>query len=260
MKHLALLLILTFRANAGSVLITDAFHAGPSDVIGNSLQFDAESVRVTVTGATLTLDIRTNFGNAALTSMWDHVRLDVGDVFFTVNGNYAYGIPLHYHNGPAGGPWGERLLAGHVYAIDNADQALMTARQVLHNDPWFSYRPDEIVWMMDNGGVRDVTAGKPSLQVSGLAGNDGINGPLWDILVTTSLPAGLFSSPVDQYGLHWAVSTGGNDIVNGALDFGFGGTQGAAAIVVAAPEPGTWYLVIGAVLVGVARLVRRVKG
>src|SRR5690349_23530363 len=93
---------------AGSVIVYDPFNApGNSDVVGNKLQFDAQSIQVTTGPGTLTLDIRTNFDNAALHSHRDTgVRLDAGDVFLTVNGAYAYGIPLAYHNGLSGGPWG----------------------------------------------------------------------------------------------------------------------------------------------------------
>ena len=247
MKHFALVLMIAMRVSAGSVLVTDAFQVGAPDVIGNPMKFDAESVRVTVTGQTLTLDIRTNFDNPHLGSVWEHVRQDIGDVFFKVNGAYAYGIPLHYHNGPAGGPWGDRLLAGHIYEIDDPG-ALWTARQVLHDPAHYDYRPDEITWMMDNGGVRDVTVGTPTLEVDNIG--DGVHGPRYQISVTTSLPPGLFSSPGDTYGLHWAVVTGGTDIVDGALDFG----AGVGSEVQAVPEPATWYLAIGALLIGLAKL------
>jgi hypothetical protein len=183
------------------------------------------------------------------------VRLDIGDLFLTVNGNYAYGIPLAYHNGPAGGPWGDRLEAGHVYAIDSP-AALLTARQTLHDPAYVEYRPDEIVWIVDLGGVHDVTVGTPTVQVLPIAGNNGVNGPLYDIRVTTSLPAGLFSSLTDSYGLQFALATCGNDMVEGVLHFDSGSRMlGAAASAV--PEPSTWYMMIGAILVGVARLVGR---
>ena len=129
----------------------------------------------------------------------------------------------------------------------------MTARQVLHDAMYVQYRPDEIVWMFDDGGVRDVTVGSPTVEVLRIPGNDGVNGALYDIRVTTSLPAGLFSSLTDTYGVSFAVATGGNDMVKGTLNFtGFSEQSvGAGAPV---PEPGTWYLVIGAALVGLARI------
>src|SRR5262245_29576290 len=79
-----------------STVVTDLFHiAGSSDVIGNQLQFDAQSIQVTTGPGTLTIDVRTNFDNSALHSFRDTgVRLDIGDLFFTVNGTYSYGIPL----------------------------------------------------------------------------------------------------------------------------------------------------------------------
>jgi hypothetical protein len=195
--------------------------------------------------------VLTNFDNAALHSFRDTgVRLDIGDLFFTVNGTYAYGIPLAYHNGPAGGPFGNRVYAGHIYSIGGPD-ALLTAREALHDPMYVDYRPDAIVWMLDLGDVHDVTTGTPTVQVTA-TGNNGVNGPLYDIHVTTSLPAGLFSSSTDTYGLEWAVATCGNDVVEGTLNFG-GGFSTAAAV----PEPSTWYMMIGAVLVGLARFVSR---
>ena len=259
MKRIWNLLFLSLSGSylwAATVTVTDPFNvAGNSDVLGNKLQFDAKSVQVTTASGTLNIDIFTNFDNSKLHSFRDNgVRLDIGDLFFTIDGTYAYGIPLAYHNGPAGGPWGDRLYAGHVYAIDSPD-ALLTARETLHDPMYVDYRPDAIVWMVDLGDVRDVTVGTPSVQVSPIAGNNGVNGPLYGIHVTTSLPAGLFSSPTANYGLEFAVATCGNDMVEGGLNFGSSvGLKSAATTV---PEPSTWYMVIGAALVGVARFVLR---
>jgi hypothetical protein len=236
---------------AGTVIV-----AASPDVIGSPLQFAAQSVSVTPGNGTLDIDIRTNFDNPQLHSFRDTgVRLDIGDLFVTVNGTYSYGIPLAYHNGPAGGPWGDRLYAGHVYAIDDPS-ALLTARQTLHDPMYVDYRPDAIVWMVDLGGVKDVTVGTPTVQVQSIAGDDGVNGPLYDIHVTTSLPAGLFSSPTDTYGLHWAVATCGNDLVDGALSFG-AGPQLLTIQQAAVPEPSTTYMAIGAFLVSIALYVSR---
>ncbi len=165
MRRIPSLLLLCFSSSqiwAGTAVITDLFNVnGNSDVIGNKLQFDAQSVQVTTAAGSLTIDIHTNFDNAALHSFRDTgVRLDIGDLFLTVNGNYAYGIPLAYHNGPAGGPWGDRLYAGHVYPIDDPS-ALLTARQTLHDPAYVDYRPDAIVWMVDLGDVDDVTEVRP---------------------------------------------------------------------------------------------------
>ena len=259
MSYRSTLLLFCMAAAGWSATITvmDPFNvAGSVDVIGNPLQFDAQSIQVTAGSGTLTLDIRTNFDNSHLYSFVDSgVRLDVGDVFLTVNGNYAYGIPLAYHNGPAGGPWGDRLLAGHIYGIADPSAALMTARQVLHDPQGVAYRPDAVVWMMDNGGVTDVTVGTPSVQVLPIAGDNGINGPLYDIRVQTSLPAGLFSTPGDSYGIQWSVATCGNDLVAGALNFPASPGHSLSGSV--APEPGTAYLLIGAGLIGAGLYSRR---
>ena len=255
LSKLVLLSLASCRIWAGTLTVTDLFNVpGNSDVVGNKLQFDAQSIQITTNAGTLIIDIFTNYDNPNLYSVRDTgARLNPGDVFFTVNGAYTYGIPLALHNGPAGGPWGNRLLAGHVYQIDDPSKALMTARQVLHDAMYVEYRPDEIVWMFDNGGVHDVTAGTPSVQVLPIPDSDGENGPLYDIRVTTSLPAGLFSSLTDTYGVSFAVTTGGNDMVKGTLNFTDSAEQSVEAGA-AVPEPGTWYLVIGAALVGLARM------
>ena len=259
MKRTLSLMLLSAGISVGTswattITVTDPFNA-PSggDVIGNPLQFDAQSIQLTASANLLTLDIYTNYDNAHLYSFRDTgLRLDIGDVFFTVNGNFAYGIPLAYHNGPAGGPWADRLLAGHVYQITDPATALLTARQALHDPQDVDYRPDEIVWMIDHG-VTDVTSGAPSVQVFPIAGNNGTNGPLYDIRVLTSLPAGLFSNPADTYGIQWSVATCGNDVVQGVLNFPsthfFSGST-------AVPEPGTAYLVIGAALISISLLSR----
>lgn len=253
LSKLLLLAVASMKLWGGTVTVTDGFDvSGSSDVIGDKLKFDGQTLQVTVDGSTLIIDIRTNYDNPNLYSFRDTgVRLNPGDIFFSVNGTYKYGIPVALHNGPAGGPWGNRLLAGHVYAIDD-ETALMNARQVLHDPMYVEYRPDAMVWMLDLGGVRDVTAGTSSVQVLPISGNDGVNGPLFDIRVTTSLPPGLFTSATDVYGVSFSVATCGNDMIQGALDFRQLSTGSLAGAGV--PEPSTWYLVIGAVLVGVARL------
>jgi hypothetical protein len=242
-----------------TIIVTDPFNiAGDSDVIGNKLQFDAQSVQVTTGTGTLTIDIRTNFDNPNLYSFRDTgVRLNIGDLFFTVNGAYEYGIPLAYHNGPAGGPWGNRVYAGHVYQITDPATALLTARQTLHNPAYVEYRPDAIVWMIDLGGLRDVTAGTPTVQVLPIAGNNGVNGPLYDIRVNTSLPAGLFSLPTASYGLEFAVATCGNDLVEGPLNFSSSDPLRQAGFGNPVPEPATLLLVIGAALLALSRLAVR---
>jgi hypothetical protein len=256
--YLLLLGFLVGRMWAGTAVVTDFFNvSGNSDAIGNKLQFDAQSIQVSTGPGSMTIDVRTNFDNSALHSFRETgiARLDIGDLFFTVNGTYSYGIPLAYHNGPAGGPWGDRLYAGHVYAIDDQG-ALLTARQTLHNPMYVDYRPDAIVWMVDLGGVHDVTVGTPMVQVLPIDDNDGVNGALYVIRVTTSLPSGLFSLPGNTYGLEFTTSTGGNDVVEGNLIFN-SGFQLRSAAASPVPEPSTWYMVIGALLVGMARLAVR---
>jgi hypothetical protein len=259
MKHIPGLLLFCMApmsAWAANAVVTDFFNvSGNSDVIGNRLQFDTQSIQVATGVGTLTIDILTNFDNPNLNSFRDAgVRLDIGDLFITVDGAYAYGIPLAYHNGPAGGPWGTRLYAGHIYEIDGPS-ALMTARQVLHDPMYVDYRPDEIVWMIGNGGVEDVTVGTPAVQVLPIAGNDGVNGPLYDIRINTSLPAGLFQSQTDFYGLSFALATCGNDMVKGQLNLNPDlSLEGLGAPDAPVPEPSTFYLVIAAVLIVASRI------
>src|SRR4051794_20526033 len=161
-RNLIFIWVTTNSIWAATALVTDFFNVtGSSDVVGNKLQFDAQSLQVTAGTGIMTIDLRTNFDNPALHSFRESgVRLDIGDLFLTVNGAYAYGIPLAYHNGPSGGPWGDRLYAGHIYKIDDAS-ALLTARQTLHDPEYVEYRPDAIVWMLDIGGLHDVTSGVP---------------------------------------------------------------------------------------------------
>src|SRR5689334_5848635 len=98
MRSLKLLLLtLTSTVLLGSSIpVADPFNApGNSDVIGDKAKFDVESIQITATGAALTIDIRTNYPNSGLYSYYDTgVRLNPGDIFFTVNGAYQYGIPV----------------------------------------------------------------------------------------------------------------------------------------------------------------------
>ena len=245
MRHGIAILALLFTSllQANSFVITDPFNVeGDSDVIGNKQLFDIESAMITLDPAMVTIKIRMNTDNIDLNPFGADPKLDVGDIFFDVNGQLRYGIPLRDHEGSTspGGPTGLAVLAGHLYQINSLSDGLMTARQALGDPSNYSYRPEQVVWLWNNNGaLTDLNVGSPKVTVANIPGNDGVNGPLYEIAAQFERPAG-FLDNLDAVQFYFASATCGNDVIEGFL----------------VPEPGTIFITAGGFL-ALALLRRR---
>src|SRR5579884_3411712 len=133
--------------HASTLTVQDPFTNGDvcastsCDVIGSGnsdrLLFDIQKATLTVNSNSVQMDLYFDFGtnNYNLHQFSDHsLNLNVGDLFFTVNGNIEYAAALQDHSGsPDGGSQGHDITAGDLYLINNSS-GLLTAQQVL-NDP-----------------------------------------------------------------------------------------------------------------------------
>jgi hypothetical protein len=210
-------------------LITDEFNKpGMSDVIGDKSKFDIQSAMVTLDPEAVTIVINMNFENAAFSPFgFSGTQLDVGDVFFEVNGVFKYGIPVKTHGGsPNGGASADQVEQGHIYEILDPSRGVFKAKDVL-NTPYLVYRYNNTVWLRNDGAgiLDDVTISTPSVDFSPL-GNNGVDAAKYQVTIQTSRPAGLSVGPSDSVKFYFASATCGNDIIEGQL----------------VPEPGTWSL------------------
>lgn len=213
------------------------------DVIGKLKDFDIDYIRFTITAAQqIEALIRVNYHHGATSSpfalnAWSiggvdgrTVTLNAGDLLFDVDGQYRYGVPLTAH---------DSLLAGSLYQITNTQQA----HQVLGlSSTSTSIRPTYPVWMAPAGA--DLIGGKVSMSYARVG-------------TTSAVDISLIFNPSSQFlvdlatqglGIHWAVATCGNDVVDGRIQLG------------AVPEPGTLVLMgCGLLALGLAgrRRLRR---
>ncbi len=236
MRSLAVVAVLTAVScgvlPASTVTFNDAWNVpGQSDVFGNKLQFDLQSVTLTMASGHLTFDILTNFDNSSLSTFYiNAIRLDIADLFLQQNGVIKYGVVLHDRPG---------LQAGHIYSVTDPLGQLITARTALRDPLHADYRPEKIVWM--TSGVTDVTSFSTGVTVADRHAN-GISAPLYDILTSVNRPADMVNGQTWQ--LYFPLATCANDVLNGTF-------------LVANPEPSTWALMGAGLALGTLMARRR---
>lgn len=218
---LCLALVLSARTHAAELWIQDPFPGGSQDVIGAQSMFDIQGAGISVTPTTTSVDLLFNFGSGqnglAPFASFFSIRLDVGDVLFSVNGIWAYGIPIMDHAGsPNGGPAGDPVDAGHLYQIDTI-AGVQSARQGLNDPGGVLYRPEQAVWLWNhNGSLTDIAVA--SLLVSALGG-DGATSPKFEVLLNFPTPAGFYQAYTDgTLALAFSSATCGNDVLSGPVN------------------------------------------
>lgn len=198
----------------------------PNDVIGDPAYFEIDNLKlVGMTGNTLQVDIRFNYGGGAALSPFAingfNPMLRVGDLFLnTTAGSYAYILSAH-----------DGLSANGLYKITGTQ----SAASVL-GSPTGSYRPDAQVWASANG-AQWVAAGTNTVTTVG-----GVSTQLLAGILLPLDPMGA-ASLANGFSVYFASATCGNDEITGTVP--------ATGI----PEPGTWAL-FGAGLTALG-LIRR---
>lgn len=189
------------------------------DVIGNKLWYDLDRVSMTADsgGGPVSLFAALNFGpnSNALTPFRDAgVQLDASDVLFAVNGVVRWGLALTSHAGsPNGGPSGQNLAAGHFYSV-NSPSGMLTAFDVLQLGAEAAiYRPDQYVWLRDDGrgSVTDIGAGRVTVAANG----DGLTQGKVGVSASFQAPGDFIQFwAAGQVQVIFSSATCGNDIGN----------------------------------------------
>jgi len=217
----------------------DACPSTSCDVVANGNadrpMFDIQKGILTVSGSTVTMQLFFDFGtnNTNLNPFSDAgLTLNVGDLFFTDNGNLAFVAPLVSHNGSSnGGPTGNTIVAGDLYSINNAN-GVLSAQQTL-NDPTnddLIYRRSNAVYGYDNGAgslTQILNNGVETLA----GGGDGFTNSKFELTLSfNDTNAAAFAADAanqNAFGFYFASATCANDVI------GSGGVTGLAAT----PEP-----------------------
>jgi hypothetical protein len=216
-------------------------------VIGDPLQFDIQSISVSVVGDSVTATIDFNYGGGqSLAPFTDgNVKLQPGDLFFfdpsDPNQVNLYGVALnssrpgsHYN-----------FTAGDLYQL-GGNITVETAKTALGNPSGAYYRPTEPVLMVDNVGT-PVPAGIGN-GVSVTTLGNGKTAAEYAVTVQFAASPGLQSLlQSGSVGVSFASADCGNAVLSGVIT-GFTPT----------PEPeGAVLMGLGIGLIGVARYWRR---
>jgi hypothetical protein len=241
MKKLSLsLLIMALPMILGATTVTfnDAFGSSTSgDVLGDKDKFDIQKVVVGWNSSSTNVQIYLDYGASNLGQFYvGSDALNVGDLFFTVNGTISYALVLKNHDG---------LTAGTIYSISNVAAATDTAWDELHSSNTSGYRPDEIVRLSGTNVSSYATGSAPSVVNTGNNGTDTGFNPGATYLVSYSLSSDFIDSLGSNWGIHFAAATCGNDIIDGSHSSGV-------------PEPLSMVL-FGSGLLGLGLLRRRIS-
>ncbi len=220
MKYLSLLLILgTAVAQATTFTVNDPFNAvcppggGTScDVVGANSSFDIQRGEFDFGATSATIRLYFNYGLSNTSLMPFNATpstvLSLGDLFISGAG-FNYGLALQSRTGGASG----NVTGGILYSINNANGQL-TAAQALNGASDINYRPNEIVWIRNDGAgsISNVATGSVSIT----SGGDGINQTEFVATIVLNYAAGSVVSNNLSTGvpyIHFTSATCGNDIL-----------------------------------------------
>lgn len=220
MKNLTILIALgAAAAQAMTFTINDPFNAVCStpgsascDVIGANAGFDIQRGEFDFGATSTTIRLYFNYGpnNTSLApfNITASTVLSLGDLFIRGQG-FSYGIALQNHNTAVSG----NVLGGVLYSINNAGGQL-TASQALNGASDINYRPNEVVWLRNDGAgsITNVLAGTVSIT----SGGDGVTNAEFVATIVLNYAAGSAVSnnlsagvPVIQF----TSATCGNDVL-----------------------------------------------
>jgi hypothetical protein len=204
-------------------------------VIGANGQFDLQSVAFTnlsTTNFTVQIDFNYDYGDTTLSPFKiDGITLSAGDLLFS-SGNQNWGVALDSHTG---------FTQGDLYSVTS----FSTAKTVLGNPQGASYRPNDDVWMDENGG--QILAGLGTSTTKSIGGDE--------VQTTLSFTpsAGLISAlESGNLTFQFSSATCSNDYITGKL---------TADVISTVPEP-TGFVLLGSGLIALSvipRLRRRRK-
>jgi hypothetical protein len=220
-------------------------------VIGNPLEFDIQSISISLAGDTVSATIDFNYGGGqSLAPFMDGgVQLQPGDLFFYSSSDPTqqnqYGVAL-----TSSRPGSQNsFIAGDLYQIGGAI-SLETAATAL-GDPDAYYRVTQQVLMVDNAGTPNPAATGNGVNVAALG--NGASSAEYAVTVQFSAPTGLvnlFQS--GSIGVDFAAADCGNAVLDGSAG-GFVTTNASPA-----PEPeGALLMGLGFGIILVVRYLRK---
>jgi hypothetical protein len=220
MKSLSVFLFLgAVAAQASTFTVNDPFNTtcppggGTScDVVGANSSFDIQRGEFSFGATSATIRLYFNYGttNTSLApfNVTPSTILSLGDLFIFGQG-FNYGIALQSRNTPESGA----VTGGILYSVNNAGGQL-TASQALNGASDINYRPNEIVWLRNDGAgsITNVATGNVLIT----SGGDGINQAEFVATITLNYAAGSVVSNNLSTGIpyiHFTSATCGNDIL-----------------------------------------------
>ena len=225
MKYLPILILaLAPAAFASNFTVTDPFNtvcatpgSASCDVIGANSGFDIQRGEFNINGTSATIRLYFNYGPNATSlapfNVTPSTVLSLGDLFLSGNG-FSYGLALQTHNTAVSG----NVLGGVLYRINNSS-GYLTAGQALNNPTDINYRPNEIVWLRNNGAgsITPLTTGT----VSVASGGNGLTSPEFTVTISLTYAASSAVSAnlnaLNAGGVHFTSATCGNDVMNGSV-------------------------------------------
>jgi hypothetical protein len=197
-------------------------------VIGTNGQFDLQSVaftNLTSTNFTVQIDFNFDYGDASLTPFeLAGIKLSAGDLLFN-DGGKLWGVALDSHTG---------FTQGDLYSVTD----FSTAKTVLGN-PNGTYRPNNDVWMDNNGG--QTVAGLGTSTTKNIGGDE-VQTTL-SFTPSASLISALNSGNLD---FQFSSATCSNDYLSGNI---------TGNIVNTVPEP-TGFVLLGSGLIALSVIPR----
>lgn len=249
MKYLSIfMLALVPSVFASNFTITDPFNttcatpgSASCDVLGANSGFDIQRGEFEFNNTAATIRLYFNYGPNATSlapfNITQSTVLSLGDLFLSGNGFY-YGLALQSRNTAVSGA----IVGGVLYQINNPNGDL-TAAEALNSPAGLNYRPNEIVWIRNDGAGSITPAALGGVSV--VSGGNGLTAAEFAVTISLTYAAGSSVSAnlnaLTPGGVHFTSATCGNDVMNGAN----------------VPEPATLGMIGGGLLLAAGIKIRK---